>query len=947
MSLEHNNFRAAFAPPQPASALHETSFIKTANQKISFRSIFNALSTKLGSCLCLNPEFRSGAGWVFTFVLSAIITVLLCILLLPIKLILLGLSCCPCASRPAVRGEEIPVIPQLPQPTPPPSRRGSDSGISIGLDSSRFAPESFAPIRPQSQVRRPSVDQASIPSQPSIQPNGIVSQDITLRQYLQMNYPEIDLSDITLENLGINFLQAEDLPEETNILDLPASMFFPEGAPNLDQLPIFLSQQDETSASVVSPQPSIIPSQPASVALPADQTIPQQQDISSQPASLVVDTSAAAVFLQQEVDQTLTARDFLNRAYPNANHSVLIHGARVNVRLQGIAVGENDEDILNLPALIAFPDLVAGQPIRPTSLNLFDEPRALSPQQEEPAPPPPTAEELMSPNDPRYIFLQNNFPNLEHEYYNQHINLLASLAGIDAQNLDLLQLPLEVFVATPARAPDYEPISMEDAALRLQNSMTSSQDLTPEEVAERNNKFTNYLIENSPRRWTFLNRLKNNIISTTISLDLRRDWFIMLDTIANKTLPELATEEFQQRAQGYLFKINTLLKNNDLSPERKKEMLKYIISHKSSSPEIWLEAMHQELLLQESLQPGTVITTQEANEDTDEAEGTLINRVMPPCNTQASAEEIAGYTQLLRHQFSRPVFINQDSIHLAPTNDEYLQTLTSNSPNNWGPIKVPLGNKIKELTQNYSIRRAWTKILSELPNGAGGMVSSEDAQTLARGTMFQILKLLNNEAIPTDRKLSIITVIASFSDRCGPTWVRVAGQELQNIFNSNNLSTNVILSWVQICKEHLLSEVFNNEAQWHMMTAFKEVHGSELGLDNTGIILDGYTMSLARDFRSGYHAQYLNRFRNRYIQMGEQVVESALTQALTGSDDQVNTLQGIVLADLEAAGVPESERANIMMDVFFTEENEYKPTREVICYLLLKAGVITHLNNNN
>ncbi|AFS23059.1 putative membrane domain protein [Chlamydia psittaci VS225] len=34
MSLENNNFRAAFAHPQPAPALHGTSLIKTANQKI-------------------------------------------------------------------------------------------------------------------------------------------------------------------------------------------------------------------------------------------------------------------------------------------------------------------------------------------------------------------------------------------------------------------------------------------------------------------------------------------------------------------------------------------------------------------------------------------------------------------------------------------------------------------------------------------------------------------------------------------------------------------------------------------------------------------------------------------------------------------------------------------------------------------------------------------------
>ncbi|AFS28365.1 hypothetical protein GWE_02650 [Chlamydia psittaci NJ1] len=71
MSLENNNFRAAFAHPQPAPALYGTSLIKTANQKISFLSIFHALGNKIGACLCLNPESDSKAGWVFAFVLSA------------------------------------------------------------------------------------------------------------------------------------------------------------------------------------------------------------------------------------------------------------------------------------------------------------------------------------------------------------------------------------------------------------------------------------------------------------------------------------------------------------------------------------------------------------------------------------------------------------------------------------------------------------------------------------------------------------------------------------------------------------------------------------------------------------------------------------------------------------------------------------------------------------
>ncbi|MEF9497014.1 DUF1539 domain-containing protein [Chlamydia sp. 04-14] len=920
MSLEHNNFRAAFAPPPPASALHETSFIKTANQKISFRSIFNALSTKLGSCLSLNPEFRSGAGWIFTFVLSAIITVLLCILLLPIKLILLGLSCCPCVSRPSVRGEEIRVIPQSPPQTPPPSRRGSDSGISVGLDSSRFAPESFVPIPP---ARRPSVDQVSISSQPSIQSIGVSPQEITLREYLQVNFPERDLSAITLENLGATFLQAEDLPQGVDILDLPASMFFAEEAP----------------PPVRSPQPSI-PSQPASIlSLPGDQEVPQQRDESSQPASLMVDTSAAAVSTEQEVDQNLTTRDFLSRVYPNADHRMLIQSARVNIRLQGITVGESDEDILNLPALLAFPDLVAGQPARPTSLDLSDEPRALSPQQEI-APPPPTAEELMSPNDPRYIFLQNNFPELSPEYYNQHINLLASLAGIEVENFDLLQLPLEMFVPPPPPEPDYEPISIEESRERFG-------DVSPEEYARTNNEFIRNIIENSPRRWTFLNRLRNNINKATRSLTLRREWFTMLDVISNKTNPEVEDQEVQDLARGCLFKINSILRNTNISRERKEELLKYIASYHNDSPAMWLAAMQQELALQNSLDPETITATEDSLGAGAAGGGISPSQILPPLNPQATAQEVEGYIQLLRNNLSRPVFINMDNIHLAPANDEYLESLMRDVPDNWGPIRVPLENRIAEITPNRTTRNRWEEILRRLSNAGSDSVSSAEAQALARATMFQLLKLLNNPAIPNDRKLSIVNNVSSYANRCPPTWVRVAGQELQTLFNSNDASRNILFTWLQVFKEHLLSEIFRGQAEWHMMTAFKQNYGPELGLDNAGIILDTFTLMLAGRDYTNQHQNYLRIFENRYRDSGNAIVDSALEQALGGSEDQIQSLRDIVLADLASAGIPEEHRADIMMEVFFPEENDYKPSREVITYLLLKEGVIDTQNYNS
>lgn len=83
------------------------------------------------------------------------------------------------------------------------------------------------------------------------------------------------------------------------------------------------------------------------------------------PTSLIVDTSEAVPVV--EVDHQLSGRELLNRLYPNTDHSRFINSARVNLRLQDIPGPHSDEDILNLPAVTAFPELVAGQPARPSS----------------------------------------------------------------------------------------------------------------------------------------------------------------------------------------------------------------------------------------------------------------------------------------------------------------------------------------------------------------------------------------------------------------------------------------------------------------------------------------------------------------------------------------------------------------------------------------------------
>lgn len=395
-------------------------------------------------------------------------------------------------------------------------------------------------------------------------------------------------------------------------------------------------------------------------------------------------------------------------------------------------------------------------------------------------------------------------------------------------------------------------------------------------------------------------------------------------------------------------------------------MLKYIASHYDpDSVAMCLEAMQQEIVLQNEITPQLNLVDAEVG-----ASGVIspTNQILPPLSPEATPQEVDGYVQLLRNILSTPMFVNEDNIHLAPANDLYLESLMREVPNTWGPIHQPLEDQIRQvleveddrilrhennptarasqLRKNQERRDSWHSILLSLSNRREGSVSSDEAQALSRSTMYQMLKLISNPNIPHDKKLSIISNVASYSDRCPPTWVRVAGQELQAIFNTKDETTNIVLVWSQMFKEGILSEIFRNQREWHMMTAFKMMRGSELGLDNVGIILDPYTTMLTGRQYINQHNQYFAQFLDIYRNSGENLINSALEQSLAGSDDQIQALTNTVLADLEAAGIPEAHRAQIMEEVFFSEENDYKPSREAICYLLLKEGVITSQNYN-
>lgn len=189
---------------------------------ISCVSLYRKINRFLHSCFGYESTPPPCLALVMIFITSAILSVILALLLLPVKLALLfGLFFCK--SR-QVTGEHFaleirPRRPLLPPQEPEAHTYPADDDTSSDSNAPLLLPERIPSPAPSVSDEAP--------------------RELTLREYISLYYPDdLSLDRIDVEAIARGILEGTDIPADLSaILNLPASLFY-SGDPNNLELPL-------------------------------------------------------------------------------------------------------------------------------------------------------------------------------------------------------------------------------------------------------------------------------------------------------------------------------------------------------------------------------------------------------------------------------------------------------------------------------------------------------------------------------------------------------------------------------------------------------------------------------------------------------------------------------------------------------------------------------------
>ncbi|WP_348663103.1 DUF1539 domain-containing protein [Chlamydia vaughanii] len=776
----------------------------------------------------------------------------------------------------------------------------------------------------------------------------IIPEGQTLGDFLREQLPNTPLESIDLAAFVSRVIPLTDIPPNTSLADLSANLFFPGGL--FDPLSIPLVPQEFQDLGAVAAPGGVDEDQDQEDAL---------GDAIFQPQPLATHDEVAP-FPQEQ-----TLGDYLRALLPGTPVET-INVSEIVSRVVSLNEIPDGMDLLTLPANLFFSE---DAPLDPQSISYGAEGTQGA---EVPIPANVTAGEFV-----------RQFPeHIREDLMEMAIDNAGILRIIDRRVItwrSIRDFPARLIfggptIPTPVGRELPAPIeqTQDDLAPEEEGAVggveegavggaVAQEPLFPEASPQEKrqayirvqDEFTQELLRKSPKTWGFLDGLNSAIGSLSTQAELRNNMANIIQTFANPTREDDINDEMRDLAQACLFELFNVLNNAALLEGDKIQILEQIPQHQRSiNPTLILEILLQELLAVRFLETsgGIVIRTEEERRA---AEIELVRRFIPPLNANATPAEATTYTQQLRDHLSRPMCLQMNALHLAPQTSPFLDAVTAGSPE-WPTFQTELLDTMETLltgqrdaTQDLRAERRDANNLRSLRYMVSGLSSPTTSITAGsvvnavqtRTTMYLFYRFLINPQIDNDRKLSALRHLASYSGRCPPTWVHVASEELQAVMNQTGETSNIILTWVQAFKNGLVESIFVNEHQWHIKTAFKRVRGAEFGL-NTGMI-DNYGRELTGRNYDDQHATSSTNLTRLYGESTQELIGAVFDSACEGSSDQHTALRDTVLRDLELANIPEGNRADIMEDIFFDAENDYRPTRLCIIYLLLKEGILT------
>ncbi|QXE26845.1 DUF1548 domain-containing protein [Chlamydia buteonis] len=316
--------------------------------------------------------------------------------------------------------------------------------------------------------------------------------------------------------------------------------------------------------------------------------------------------------------------------------------------------------------------------------------------------------------------------------------------------------------------------------------------------------------------------------------------------------------------------------------------------------------------------------------------------LIPLTETQeAFVEEVKqSILQNLTNEFE--INTSEDILSLTPIPSPFLTSLETASCE-----KISCNyKKLIRLINNLNCwDSGWRNIMNYLTIELSEDPSHPDAQTFPI-MMHHLILALEDRNISAEKKRSALNDISSYANMCRPTWGEAIFRSINHLYNTRNSGRDQILLWLQMFKEHLLTQqqLVAHEEEWHQINGLKHIYGKQLGLitHHLNQNLSGLTLRQTSGLPQNIekYKALKKSFEQAYTASYSQLV-SYLHNAFVTSTPEIQAYIYNYLLDIVASTIdlPETgAHIDVVIDCFYNENYELKP--EGIIYLLYIMEII-------
>ncbi|WP_349821529.1 DUF1548 domain-containing protein [Chlamydia abortus] len=316
--------------------------------------------------------------------------------------------------------------------------------------------------------------------------------------------------------------------------------------------------------------------------------------------------------------------------------------------------------------------------------------------------------------------------------------------------------------------------------------------------------------------------------------------------------------------------------------------------------------------------------------------------LLPLTETQEAFVEEVKRSMLgnLTHAFE--INTSEDILSLAPIPSPFLTSLETASCER---ISCNYKKLIRLIHHLHCWDSGWETIMDYLTIELSENPSHPDAETFPI-MMHHLILALEDRTISEEKKRSALNEISSYANMCRPTWGEAIFRSINHLYNTRNSGRDQILLWLQMFKEHLLTQqqLVAHEEEWHQINGLKHIYGKQLGLATHHLNqnLAGLTLrqtSLLPQNIEKYKA-LKHSFEQAYTASYSPLV-SYLHNAFITSTPEIQAYIYNYLLDIVAntINLPETgAHIDVVLECFYNENYELKP--EGIIYLLYIMDII-------